>query len=166
VKPLSKPEARATFGVRLGAFVVDAILLGVALTFVHRALVAILAPLARGATPPYGDGWWGWFPWGYHDETLPLWEQVLIGLASAAIVMAYYTWLEGREGRSLGKRALDLRVMRTDGEPMTYREAFLRNATKLVPPLLFLEAILLLLAGSEKRQRLSDKIAGTVVVRA
>lgn len=105
-------------------------------------------------------------PWGFHAATLPFLVQGLIAAVSALIVMAYYTLLEAREGRSLGKRALELRVVRADGAPMTHREAFVRNLVKLSPPVLALDVLVMLLAFREEKQRASDRIAGTVVVRA
>ena len=61
---------------------------------------------------------------------------------------------------------MELRVMRVDGRPMTYREAFIRNLVKLVPPLLVLDTLFMLIAFGADKQRVSDKIAETVVVRA
>ena len=124
---------RVLFGRRLGAFAVDVLLLGIALTFVHEVLVFL---------------------------------QVVIAGASALTVLGYFTWFEAHEGRTVGKRALELRVMRVDGRPMTYRESLIRNLVKLTPPLLLLDTLLMLIAFGDDRQRGSDKIAETVVVRA
>ena len=92
--------------------------------------------------------------------------QALIAIASAVTVLGYFAWFEAQEGYSPGKRAMQLRVMRADGGPLTYRESLVRNLVKLVPPLLVLDTVLMLVAFGEDRQRLSDKIAETAVVRA
>jgi len=105
-------------------------------------------------------------PWGFHDPKLSPALQAAIATASAALVMGYFTWFEAHEGRSLGKRALGLRVLRPDGRPMTYREAFLRNLVKLAPLILVLDTLIMLIALRGDKQRVSDKIAETIVVRA
>ena len=167
VQPLAKPEERVLFWRRLGALAVDAIVLGVVLTFVHSVITLLASPLLRGTAPEaYDDSFWGLMPWGYHDAAFPIAAQALIAAASAAVALGYFTWFEGREGRSLGKRAFELRVLRTDGQPMTYREALIRNLLKLSPPLLVLETVIMLLVSREAKRRISDMIAGTIVVKA
>lgn len=167
VQPLAKPEERVLFWRRLGAFAIDVLLVGVALTFVHNLITLLVAPLIRGPAPPsHDDSLWGLMPWGYHDPTFPIAAQALIAVASAVVALGYFTWFEGREGRSLGKRALELRVLRTDGQPMTYREALIRNVLKLSPLILALETLVMLLGSREAKQRVSDRIAGTIVVKA
>ena len=167
VQPLAKPMERVLFWRRLGAFAIDAFLLGIALAFVHGALTFFLSPLMGGPAPrPYDESLWGLMPWGFHDPALPVALQALIAFASGATVLGYFTWFEAHEGRSLGKRALELRVMRVDGRPMTYRESLLRNLVKVAPLLLILDTIIMLIAFRDKKQRVSDKIADTIVVRA
>ena len=59
-----------------------------------------------------------------------------------------------------------LRVVRVDGRPLTRCGAVIRNLVKLAPPLLVLDTLLMLIAFGADKQRLSDKLAGTIVVRA
>ncbi|MEA3144467.1 MAG: hypothetical protein QOG31_1791 [Thermoplasmata archaeon] len=170
VQPLAKPLERVLFWRHLGAFAVDALLLGIALSFVHGLLTFLLTPVLGGAAAasdaahlPKVD----WFlPWGYHDNLLPLALRAIIAAASAATVLGYFTWFEAHEGRSLGKRALGLRVVRIDGKPMTYRESLIRNLVKVSPPLLALDTAAMLLVLQKDKQRVSDRIAETIVVRA
>jgi uncharacterized RDD family membrane protein YckC len=168
VQPLATPMERVLFGRRLGAFVLDTLLLLVALNFVHGFLESLLGPLMGGvgtaSAPP--DGWWRFMPWGYHDPALSVWLQAIIALASAATVLGYFTWFEAHGGRSLGKRVMDVRVVRVDGRPLTYRESLIRNLVKLVPPLLILDTLIMLVAFGDDKQRVSDKLAETAVVRA
>jgi uncharacterized RDD family membrane protein YckC len=168
VAPFARPVERVLLGRRLIAFVIDAVLLGIVLSFVHGLFVWLVEPIlgAAGATTHHVDPWWQIMPWGYHDSSLPFALQVVIAVASAATVLGYFAWFEAQEGHSPGKRALELRVMRVDGGPMTWREAFIRNLVKLVPPLLFLDTLVMLVAFGADRQRVSDKLAETIVVRA
>jgi uncharacterized RDD family membrane protein YckC len=167
VQPLARPVERVLFWRRAGAFAIDVVLIGIALSFLHNLLTLLFRPLF-GAPPAPGaeeTGLWGLFPWGYHGTDIPLGLQALIAVVSGALVMLYFTWTEAHEGRSLGKRALALRVMRTDGEPVTYREAFLRNLAKLQPFVLMADTAIMLLAFQKEKQRVSDRIADTIVVR-
>jgi uncharacterized RDD family membrane protein YckC len=167
IQPLAKPVEPVLFGRRLGAFAIDALLIGIVLEFVHSMAVFLLEPVLGGAGPASHPiaVWWKLMPWGYHDTALPLTLQAVIAGASAVTVLGYFTWFEAHDGRTLGKRALALRVMRVDGRPVTYRESFIRNLVKVTVPLLVLDTLIMLIAFGDDKQRGSDKIAETVVVR-
>jgi uncharacterized RDD family membrane protein YckC len=167
IQPLAKPVEPVLFGRRLGAFAIDALLLGIVLEFVHSMLVFLLKPLmgGTGSASDHVTVWWQLMPWGYHDTALPFALQAVIAGASAVTVLGYFTWFEAHDGRTPGKRALALRVMRVGGRPVTYRESFIRNLVKVVVPLLVLDTLIMLIAFGDDKQRGSDKIAETVVVR-
>lgn len=54
-------------------------------------------------------------------------------LVAFAVIFAYYTFLEGSKGKTLGKLITKTKVVREDGEPMTYGKAFMRTLCRLVP---------------------------------
>ncbi len=54
-------------------------------------------------------------------------------LISFITFFAYYTLFEGTNGKSLGKFITKTRVVRDDGEPMTYGKAFMRTLCRIVP---------------------------------
>lgn len=166
VQPLAKPVERVLFWRRFGAVAIDFLLVGIAILSVHTALSIVLrahmgvtATAQPQAEPNY------FLPWGFHDPTLSFALQGVFHVASSAVVLGYFAWFEGREGRTPGKRALELRVVRADGQPMTYRESIVRNLAKLSPPLLLLDTLVMLIAFRDAKQRVSDKIAETIVVR-
>jgi len=68
-------------------------------------------------------------------------------------------------GRTLGKRALGLEVLRADGLPVGWRESMLRNLMLVADflPALYLAGLLSMLYDSQFR-RLGDIVAGTQVV--
>ncbi|MFD7437353.1 RDD family protein [Streptomyces sp. NPDC059861] len=69
-------------------------------------------------------------------------------------------------GRSLGKMALGLRVVRDDGGPIRFRHALVRGAIGVVEILLTLGVIACIASlVSERGRRLGDVFAGTLVVR-
>jgi uncharacterized RDD family membrane protein YckC len=102
-------------------------------------------------------------------------EAILLGIthnASAGafftfvIAMAYYIVMEGQRGATVGKMALGLRVVRTDGGPITMNQAVSRNLLRIVdalPTAYLLGAILIW--NSPLKQRLGDRVAKTMVIR-
>ncbi|WP_052852961.1 RDD family protein [Streptomyces avicenniae] len=97
-----------------------------------------------------------------------------VSLASAVQVALYLLLLVGvpiavetlSGGRSIGKAALGLRVVRADGGPIRFRHALVRGAVGVVELLLSLGSIAVIssLVSAEGR-RLGDIFAGTLVVR-
>ena len=166
VEPLAKPVERVLFWRRFGALAIDVLVLGIALGFVHASVAFLLEPFAGHHSDPAGADGVDWLvPYGFHDPTLDPWAQGVIALASGALVLGYFAGLEGLEGRSLGKRALGLRVVRVDGKPMTLRAGLLRNLAKVAPLLFVADTLVMLLAFRKDKQRVSDKIADTIVIR-
>jgi len=83
------------------------------------------------------------------------------------IFVGYFPLFEGLwHGRTPGKRLQRLRVVRTDGQPVTWASVLVRNALRLVdflPTYYMAGAITILL--TRRSQRLGDLAAGTIVVR-
>jgi uncharacterized RDD family membrane protein YckC len=84
-----------------------------------------------------------------------------------AVVVGYPVASEtATRGRSLGKLALGLRVVRDDGGPVRFRHAFVRGLLAVVEIWLTFGAVALITSlASSKGKRLGDYLAGTVVVR-
>jgi len=84
-----------------------------------------------------------------------------------AVVVGYPVAMEtSTRGRSLGKLALGLRVVREDGGPVRFRHAFVRALLGVVEIWLSLGSIALIASlASRQGRRLGDYLAGTVVVR-
>lgn len=80
--------------------------------------------------------------------------------------LLYHVLLEGTWGQTVGKRLLDVHVVRADGGPCTYGAAAIRTAFRFVD---WLPAGYLVglgaMAVTEYQQRLGDLAAGTRVVR-
>lgn len=168
VQPLSRPRERAPLGRRFAALAIDGFLVLMGLIALHTMLEILLGMvpgmMRRSAAPMDEPSFL--LPWGYHDGTLPALTQTIFYAMSALLVLGYFAWFEAHEGRTLGKRAMELRVVRMDGEPVTMREAVIRNLSKLSPPLFLLDVVIGLIAFSADRQRVLDKVAETMVVKA
>jgi len=91
----------------------------------------------------------------------------LFGVATSLATLAYFTVLEGVAGRTVGKALFGLVVVRTDGSPVGYRDALVRTLLRPIDqfPALYLLGFGSMFAG-DRRQRIGDRLAGTVVVAA
>jgi uncharacterized RDD family membrane protein YckC len=78
----------------------------------------------------------------------------------------YYTlWEIAWNGRTPGKRALDLRVVTVDGHPLRIGDSFLRNLLRVADFLPFgYAAGLIAMARDGRFRRLGDMVAGTMVI--
>jgi len=89
---------------------------------------------------------------------------ILLQMCMPIVTVAYGTLMEsGRDGATLGKRAMSIRVTDLEGRPIGLGKALLRNVGKAVPMVLFVGAILVLILP--RKQGAHDLISGTVVVK-
>lgn len=82
-----------------------------------------------------------------------------------ALFFGYYVYFEGRRGQTVGKMVVSIRVVREDtgGVPGT-KAALVRTLLRLVDGFMAYLVGYLVASSSEKRQRLGDKVARTLVV--
>jgi uncharacterized RDD family membrane protein YckC len=148
----SSLAAPADRGTRLGASLLDGVIF-MAMVYAPVAFAGILG----GATAS-GDG---------GSNAL-----VALGLLLAMVGFIIWCWLTitymGRNGQSIAKKLLNIKVVRTDGSPVSIgRIIWLRNVVNalisIVPLYGFVDALFIF---GESRQCLHDKIAGTIVVKA
>ena len=92
---------------------------------------------------------------------------VLLLLIVTAVLLGYPVAFETlSRGRSLGKLALGLRVVREDGGPIRFRHAFVRGLLGVVEFWLTFGSVALITSlASARGKRLGDFLAGTVVIR-
>jgi len=79
--------------------------------------------------------------------------------------VSYGTLLEGRTGQTIGKKLLRIVVVKVGNSPCDYISAFIRNLLIVVDGLFYYIVGLIIIAISEKRQRLGDHLANTVVMK-
>ena len=82
-------------------------------------------------------------------------------LIAISVWINYLVFAEWRFGRTLGKAALGIKVLRLDGTKLSWNGALVRNLLRL-PDLV---AIFFTVPTSDHRQRLGDRAAKTVVLR-
>ena len=88
------------------------------------------------------------------------------GLLSFIIFLAYFTYLEGSKGQTIGKMVTKIKVVGEDGEKINMNQAFARNILRVIDGLLAYLIGAILIWRSDKKQRLGDRIAKTVVIKA
>lgn len=160
MKSYASTLSRAGFWPRLVAYIIDNIAIGatILVLFIPMLLMMVILNVPMSDTPAY--------TWDHNAVELAVFIAVaLITIVSAAIVaFGYYIVLEGHFGYTLGKYLLGLRVLKTDGTRIGYKEAFLRNLSKYINNLIVIDALIMLIFFNKEKQRGFDKIANTMVV--
>jgi len=92
----------------------------------------------------------------------PIVALTVLGLV---VWFLYFTLLEGRYGQTVGKMALSIKVVReADGAPIDYGEAAVRTVLRIIDGLFDYLVGAIFIWTSDKKQRLGDRVAHTVVV--
>jgi uncharacterized RDD family membrane protein YckC len=91
----------------------------------------------------------------------------IVAVFLVSVILGYPVAFETlTRGRTLGKLALGLRVVREDGGPIRFRHALVRALAAVVEIWLTLGAVALVVSlASSQGKRLGDFLAGTVVIR-
>ncbi|MDY1590845.1 MAG: RDD family protein [Methanofastidiosum sp.] len=136
----------AGFLPRFVAWIIDTIILGI--------VVRIIA-IPFGTSYSYG------YDMGYNTG----FNLGGIGTAITVLIsLAYYVYLDGMQGATIGKKVMKLKVVGTNGAmPIGLGPGAIRWLIKMIP-LLNLVAYIWILFDAEK-QGLHDKIANTFVVK-
>src|SRR3954452_19174392 len=93
------------------------------------------------------------------------------GGALGAVILGwalyYYFALESGAGQTVGKKLMKLRVVRADGRPAGMREIAVRTILRVVDGIgMYIVGLIVMLVTGERRQRIGDLAAATVVVDA
>lgn len=110
-------------GKRLGALVIDNILIGV-IGFI------LIAVLAGSDFTGYADEYTAWQDAGESGDApvMDLGNFIIAGLITLVIWYAYRVTMEVRTGQTLGKMALKIKVVDADGSLLTAGASFKRNS--------------------------------------
>jgi uncharacterized RDD family membrane protein YckC len=131
--------------IRLVAFIIDSIIIGIVASIIY--FFAIIALLASGGF---------WFLWG---------PVLLLGFLLGILELLYFMFMDASYGATLGKRIFGLHVQMVNGSKVTFDKAFIRNISKIYGLFLLLDWILgVATPGPDRRQKYTDRIAGTTVV--
>ncbi len=146
---LTPPRPREdvdVIGMRVLATIIDAVVLTVALLLVSVSfgIVAALVP----------------------DETgvVALFINLALFVVSFALFFGYYVIFEGRWGQTPGKAICGIKVIREDGGIPGTKAALVRTLLRVVDGFFSYLVGFVIAISSEKRQRLGDMAAHTLVV--
>ena len=88
--------------------------------------------------------------------TFPIWFVFVYNMISE---VAFH-------GQTIGKRSLEIRVMRTDGQPLRWGDSFMRVILWFIDFAFSLGALgALIIISNDRRQRLGDMAAQTIVIK-
>lgn len=142
----------ANLGQRIVAAIIDGIIVGIAVGVVSGLFMFSGLGMFGGsrmwhmfASP------WVWAPW--------MW---LVGLL---IPVGYYTYLEGTSGQTIGKRIMNIKVVKADGSRCDMSSAFLRSILRFIDSLFIGIVGIIAISTTEKKQRIGDIVANTIVVK-
>lgn len=153
---------RAGFWPRLAAFIIDsAILCG--LVFIIMTPILAFYLLAGMPTEDAANEVW-FYSLSPAMEALFIATVFTVLPAFVIVVLGYYFVIEGHYGRTPGKYVMGLRVLKTDGTRIGYKEAILRNLSKYNDLLLVIDVLIMLIFFYKEKQRGFDRIANTMVV--
>lgn len=100
---------------------------------------------------------------GFAMEGTPALVAILL---TFLVTLGYFAVLESRSsGKTLGKLMAGIRVADASGGKATFNQALMRNLLRLVDGLVFYIVGIILIMKSDRKQRLGDRVAGTVVLR-
>ena len=127
-------------GLRAVAAIVDTVLLG--------AMGYLIANVSGGTTAD-----------GFDLKGGPFFLWVILAIA-------YYIVMEATVGATIGKLLVGLRIVALEtGKPVDWQGSTVRNVARLIDGLFFYLVGAIVIWFSGKKQRLGDRLAGTIVVR-
>lgn len=135
----------SVIGARIGAQIVDSIVMGV----IFFVVLTVFGGIGGAAGDEAGGG------------------IALFGLLVGSVTALFYAFLlEGTwDGYTVGKKLFGIKVVKEDGSECDLGSSFVRNLLRIVDGLFYYLVGFIVMAASDKRQRIGDRLAGTVVVR-
>ena len=132
---------------RLVAFIIDSVIVAVS-TLVIAAIILIPFILMAVVTG---------FPWYLSN---PFSFPFFAGIVS----ILYFIPLEIYYGSTFGKKIMNLRTIKLDGQKPPLNSAFIRNISKIYWVLVLIDTVIGLATSGDPHQKVTDRIAGTIVV--
>jgi uncharacterized RDD family membrane protein YckC len=131
---------------RFLAYVIDSIIIGIPVYIIWNFVFWSIF---------WSGAWWmlGYGSW------------LLLPFFFGIIEVLYFAILDVSWGATIGKRVLGLQVQMVNGSKIQFGAAFIRNISKIYPLFLLLDWIIgIATPGSDRRQKYTDRMAGTTVV--
>jgi uncharacterized RDD family membrane protein YckC len=135
----------ADIGSRTAAVIIDSLVQGLFLLVLGIAIVLIIV-----YSPDFWESHYGW----------------IVGvslLIYAIITYGYFIAMElSMNGQTLGKKFMNLRAIRTNGQPITLKHSAIRNLFRVFVDMLGIGAVFIFF--NKQHKRLGDMAASTIVI--
>jgi uncharacterized RDD family membrane protein YckC len=92
--------------------------------------------------------------------------NVFSSLVATVLGFGYFIYMEGTTGQTFGKRVMNIRVVTETGADITMAQSAVRNILRIVDTFFFGLIGLILIIFTQKRQRIGDMVAKTIVIEA
>ena len=168
--PTQGPRLRhQSVGIRFAATVIDSLVLGL----ISWILIVLAIGSAFSSVAPIQPATTGDINATVAQINATLTQvsgALSAGIVAAAVItlivwFLYYTLLEGRYGQTLGKWLVKIKVVKENGAPISYGDAAIRTILRIIDGLFDYLVGAILIWTSDKKQRLGDRLAHTVVVQ-
>ena len=153
---------RAGFWSRLAAFIIDSAILCALVFSLMTPFLAFMLLTGMPTDDAANEAWF--YALSPVMKLLFLATVFTVMPAFLIIIFGYYFVIEGHFGRTPGKYVMGLRVLKTDGTKIGYKEAILRNLSKYNNVLIVVDVLIMLIFFNREKQRGCDRIADTIVV--
>ncbi|MEC3955220.1 RDD family protein [Nocardia sp. CDC153] len=156
------PAPYASWGARFGAYLIDALIVGVPAAIFYGIGFAIGFKNADCTTDSTDTSYSTSCSGGLSGAGLAL---IAVGWLIAVIGGFYFIYMEGKTGQTPGRKMLGIRLVReADGQPLGFGMAFVRRLAHIVDALPCYIGFLWPLWDA-KRQTFADKIMNSIVVK-
>ena len=140
----------AGVGSRIVAVIVDHIIVGI--------ITAVLAI-------PLGLQMFTMSAAGLADPAVLMAQTMGMWVLSFVLWILYFSYFESKTGQTLGKKVVNIKVTKEDGKQPTFTDALIRNILRIIDIIgIYIIGFIVILA-TEKKQRIGDIAAHTVVVK-
>jgi uncharacterized RDD family membrane protein YckC len=139
ISTVSEEGMPTSWGKRVGAAIVDWIII---------AVIMLIIFVALGYIPPW--------------KTPTIF--IIYLLATGVFALWYFPTLEGITTTTIGKRLVNSRVIAVTGYDASGTQTFIRNISKIFILLILIDWIYAIAFGGKYQQRGCDKLAGTTVI--
>lgn len=153
-QPYQQPAAYQGVGIRFVALLIDGIIINIVLGVIYFIMLALWGTTTTDTTEGFSFSF-----------SLTGGPAALYFLIAAVIGFGYFIWLEGSRGQTVGKMAMGIVVVREDSAAIEYGAAFIRNILRIIDGLLVYLVGAIFVWTSDRRQRLGDRAAHTVVIK-
>lgn len=136
---------KAGFFIRFVAYMIDSIVLSIVLWII------IAISIAGSLTM-------------MDNQTLVLAINLISGAIIFIVYFGYFIYFYGTSGQTLGKKMLRIKVVSTNGTPLTYKKGLLRIIGYIIASIPIYIGFIWMLFDKDK-QNWEDKIANTYVVK-